>query len=124
MIEAAALVEDCVQYVPAAVYFGNFYMKVIWDLGGGTTEGLREVCESMVTSDPAGLQRMSEEYHALQAFVEPLESSPGSLEQDCVTYSEAGSLTFDVLTLSLHSHHHKVAAGRGLAGEHVLADDW
>jgi hypothetical protein len=68
-IDAAALVEDCVQYVPTAVYFGNFYMKAIWDTGGGTPEGLRRVCESMVTSDPAGLQRMSDELHALQAYV-------------------------------------------------------
>jgi hypothetical protein len=69
--DAATLVEDCVQYVPTAVYFGNFYMKAIWDLGGGTPEGLRRVCEGMVTSDPAGLQRMSDEYHALVQFVAP-----------------------------------------------------
>jgi hypothetical protein len=69
VFDAAALVEDCVQYVPTAVYFGNFYMKAIWDIGGGTPEGLRRVCEDMVISDPAGLQRMSDEYHALRAYV-------------------------------------------------------
>jgi hypothetical protein len=64
--DAAALVEDCVAYVPTAIYFGNFYMKAIWDLGGGTPEGLRQVCEGMVTSDPDGLRRMSAEYADLQ----------------------------------------------------------
>lgn len=64
--EAATLVEDCVQYVPTAIYFGNVYMKAIWDIGGGTPEGLRQVCERMVVDDLPGLRRMSDELHALQ----------------------------------------------------------
>lgn len=70
LTDPATLVEDCVQYVPTAIYFGNFYMKAIWDTGGGTPEGLRRVCESMLTSDPGGLQRMSDEFKALKSFVE------------------------------------------------------
>ena len=64
--DAAALVEDCVGYVPVAIYFGNVYMQAIWDIGGGTVEGLRQVCEQMVTTDPDGLRRMSQEYADLQ----------------------------------------------------------
>jgi hypothetical protein len=66
---SAALVEDCVQYVPTAIYFGNAEMQAFWDSGGGTPEGLRGACERLALEDPARLLRMSEEYLALVAAV-------------------------------------------------------
>jgi hypothetical protein len=62
------LVDDCAQYVPTAIYFGEASMQAFWDAAGGTTEGLLAACERLAVENPAELQRMSDAYHALQAL--------------------------------------------------------
>jgi hypothetical protein len=62
------LVDDCAQYVPTAIYFGEASMQAFWDAAGGTTEGLLAACERLAVENPAELQRMSDAYHALQAM--------------------------------------------------------
>jgi len=63
---AVSLVEDCAEYVPTAIYFGNAEMQEFWDAAGATPEGLRAACEGLAVSDPARLLEMSDAFRALQ----------------------------------------------------------
>jgi hypothetical protein len=62
------LVSHCVDYVPFAAYTGNFYMKAIWDIANQNVDQLRVVCEEMGHTDPAGLQRISDEKKAVDLY--------------------------------------------------------
>jgi hypothetical protein len=65
---APELVAHCVDYVPFAAFTGNFYMKAIWDIANQNVDQLRVVCEEMGHTDPAGLQRISEEKKAVDRY--------------------------------------------------------
>jgi hypothetical protein len=65
---APELVEDCVAYVPFAADTGNFFMNAIWDIAERDLAKLAVVCEEMGHTDPAGLQRISDERKAVDEF--------------------------------------------------------
>ena len=62
------LVTHCMEYVPFAAFTGNFYMKAIWDIANQDVDQLRVVCEEMGHTDPAGLQRISDEKQAVDRY--------------------------------------------------------
>jgi hypothetical protein len=66
---SSALVEDCVEYVPAAIYFGDTEMDAVYDSAGGTLEGLRAACERFAVDDLPRLREMSDGYQALLEFL-------------------------------------------------------
>jgi hypothetical protein len=75
---APELITDCVAYVPFAADTGNFFMNAIWDIAERDLTKLAAVCEEMGHTDPAGLQRISDERKAVDAYFASFTTVPGA----------------------------------------------
>lgn len=94
---AAELVTDCVAYVPFAADTGNFFMNAIWDIAERDLTKLADVCEEMGHTDPAGLQRISDERKAVDAYFASFSTTtvPGAVSATptATATTVAGSMT-------------------------------
>jgi hypothetical protein len=72
------LITHCVEYVPFAAFTGNFYMRAIWNIANQNVDTLRTVCEEMGHTDPAGLQRISDEKQAVDRYFASFTTVPGA----------------------------------------------
>jgi hypothetical protein len=91
----AALVDDCVSYVPFAAFTGNPYMRLIWNDAHLNVVELRSVCEQIALDDPAGLKRMSDEQQGVAAYLATA-SQPSTIPPNCLPGSKPGDNGFCV----------------------------
>jgi hypothetical protein len=64
------LVDDCVEYVMFGAYTKNPLLTAMWDAADQNAGTLRDNCESLGLTDPAGLQALSDGLASLEVMLD------------------------------------------------------